>query len=118
MTDREYLPNFIDGIIEAKLEAQRMGIKVNMVFINDRLAFSRIKTDCYDDVPIVCGLKAAYTTELPDDVLFAVAKADTPPKTKDERFAEFEAENQMLCNKLKQIIRVIKPSLEGDVYDR
>ena len=106
MSDKVYLPNIIDGIIEAKREAQKMNIRVNMALINDKLAFSRIKTD-WGDVPVVCGLKVAYTNELPDDVLFAVVKADMPPKTKDEQFAELEAENERLRKKLKEIMQVI-----------
>lgn len=113
MTDRNCLPNIIDGIIEAKREAQKMNIKVNMALINDKLAFSRLKTD-WRDIPIVCGLKVAYTTELPDDVLFAVVNADTPPKTRDEQFVELEAENKRLRNKLKEIMRVINNDFQGE----
>ena len=116
MTDRE-LPNLIEGIMEAFREAEKMEIKANMVFINDRLAFSRLKTDCFD-VPIICGLKAAYTTELPDDVLFAVTKVDSPLKTKDERIFELEEENKELREKFAAAVREINRIFMGGSYDR
>lgn len=66
------MENIIKGIMDAAAEALKKGIKANAVFINDRLFFSKL-TPFSAEVPIVCGLKAYYTVELPDDVLFAVA---------------------------------------------
>ena len=81
------MDNIIKGIMDASAEALKRGIKANAVFISDRLFFSKL-SPFFGEVPIVCGLKAYYTVELPDDVLFAVAHRDER-KMVEERCGEW-----------------------------
>ena len=97
----------IKGIMDATIEAQKRGIKANAVFINNKLYFSKIQT-AHIDIPIICGLKAFYTEELPEDVLFAVSEANNLPSTKEEYVKKLESENAMLKKRLENIGDILK----------
>ena len=71
--------NIIAGIMEAKKESYKRNIEANAVLINDRLLYSKLQFaqpprygGLVFEIPMVCGLRAYYTNELPDKVLFAV----------------------------------------------
>lgn len=106
------LSSIIDHIYEAKYEAMVRGIEANAVAINDRLYFSKISNG-YEDIPIVCGLKCVYTNELPEDVMFAVFKADRTVRTKDEIIADLQERNRNLVKQLDKAYEII-----GQMIDR
>ncbi len=101
------MESFIEGIMQAKKEALRRDILANAVLINDRQYFSRIYHEGRE-ISMICGLKAFYTDELPDDTLFAVVEADASCKNQDERIAELKEENEMLRNRLNRISDVLE----------
>ena len=70
------IESIIKGILDAEKEARKRGIAANAVFIGDALFFSKLQAYTHREVPIVCGLKAYYTNELPNDTLFAVAHSE------------------------------------------
>lgn len=78
-------------ITEAYHEALKNNIKVNTIAINDHLVKVKSRFYSYDGCggfwlpPMICGLEAYLTNELPDDYAFAVLEA---PKTERERVAE------------------------------
>ena len=81
------MDSIIKGLTEAMVEGRKRNIEANAVLINDRLLYTKLQqvmringdVTCLV-VPMICGLKAYYTNELPDDVLFAVAHAPTPKR--------------------------------------
>ena len=102
--------DIIQHIVQAQIEAVKMGIKANAVAISDRLYFSKF---CHPggDVPMICGLKCVYCNELPDDTLFAVIEASNAPKTKDERIKELEAEVAKLRAEKQKILDFVKNNI-------
>lgn len=101
----------IQGVIQAVHEAIKRDIKANAIVINDRLYFSKLFGDGAE-VPMICGLRAFYSDELPNDTLFAVVQAHNLPLTKDETIAELEAENEMLKKKLASIEAILEGGAE------
>lgn len=83
--------NIFSFILEANRKAIEEGIKANSVFINDRL----VKTNsfvfrfCNNVVaqmpPMICGLEAYITKELPDEYAFAVLEK---PQTDRDKIVE------------------------------
>ena len=98
------MENVIAGIMEAKKESYKRNIEANAVLINDRLLYSKLQFAQplrYDgpvfEVPMVCGLRAYYTDELPDKVLFAVTH-NPPPKREEPLLPITEKELRHLQN--------------------
>lgn len=99
--------SLIEGIIKAKKEALRRDIRANAVLINDRQYFSQIYPEGRE-ISMICGLKAFYTDELPDDTLFAVVEADVRPVEESVNVAELKKENEMLKDKLTRIMKCLE----------
>lgn len=101
--------SIIDGVIDAHKEACVRGIEANAVLISDKLFFSTL-TCCGVDIPMICGLKAFYTTELPKDVLFSVVQVPHLPLTQNEKLLELKRKNA----KLKSILEEVNDLLAED----
>ena len=87
-------------INDARLEAEKKSIEANAVAISNELYFSCIEKQlgmASYSIPIVCGLKAFCSYELPDDTAFAVYHADRLPMSQTEIEAEL--------NRLREIER-------------
>ena len=82
--------NLYDHINMAQREALIHDIRANVVAINDKLAFSKLRCITGNEVPMICGLKCVYTEELPDEMTFAVLHAENP------LFLSLAEENEML----------------------
>ncbi len=81
------MQNIVDGLMEAVAESHKRSIEANAVLINDRLLYTKLQFaqglhygGQVFEVPMVCGLRAYYTNELPETMLFAVAHAPTPKR--------------------------------------
>ena len=77
------MDSFVKGLMDAMAECIKRNIEANVVMINDRLLYTKLQqairvNDCVTSlaVPMICGLRAYYTAELPDNVLFAVAHSE------------------------------------------
>lgn len=73
--------DFIQAINEAKKEAFKQAIMANAIFINKNfMATKPIMISLFRDVqivkPMILGLKADITDELPDDVAFVITAVD------------------------------------------
>jgi hypothetical protein len=68
--------SIIKGIMDAVQECHKREIEANAVLINDRMFFSKTLVYPVGEVPMVCGLKAYYNNDIPDNVLFAVTHVD------------------------------------------
>lgn len=103
--------NMLDEIIakvkKAKQEAIRRGIEANAIAIDDDLYYSHFNNG-YEDVPMICGLKILCKDGcFPDNVSFALLKADHLPETKQERLTRLERENERLKEKLQEIYNIV-----------
>lgn len=99
--------NLYDHIIMAQREAQRQGISANVVAINDKIAFSKLRCATGADIPMICGLKCVYTEELPEEMTFAVFRAENPPLTLYEENEMLRREIRELKSKFERIIDLI-----------
>ena len=96
--------NIIAGIMEAKKESYKRNIEANAVLINDRLFYTKLQFaqpprygGLVFEIPMVCGLRAYYTDELPDKVLFAVTH-NPLPKSEEPLLPVTEKELRHLQN--------------------
>lgn len=104
-----------DGIKEANKIAVKESIKANTVFISNR--FAKVKEHVrarrfndgisnyeyeLDVPPMICGLEAYFTDELPEEFAFAVT--ESPSGTGYERLKN---ENKQLREQLKQIKSIL-----------
>lgn len=109
-TISEQMQSFYQGILDSERLARIAGIKANAVFINDKLYFSKIPI-FGNEIPIICGLKAFYTTNLPEDTLFAVGQAHGATPTKDEHIKQIEEENAQLKRRLSSIGNILEEEI-------
>lgn len=81
--------NLQDYIQQAEQEAWQQHIRANSVLLNSKIKLVREGyTKICDGVtlhhhPMVCGLSAFLTDELPDDIAFAVFEHPNPPLTRE-----------------------------------
>lgn len=94
--------SIIDGVIDAHKEACVRGIEANAVLISDKMFFSTLTLGRVD-IPMICGLKAFYTTELPKDVLFSVVQMPRTPLTIDEELMKLKRKNAKLKKLLEEV---------------
>lgn len=90
------MQDIIDGIMEAMVESRKRNIEANVVMINDRLLYTKLQQVIRIadgatglEVPMVCGLRAYYTNELPENILFAVAHTDNVDPRRKPKQVEF-----------------------------
>ena len=82
--------NLVDYIRQAEQEAWQQHIKANSVMLNRTIGGS-----IQGYPPMICGLSAFLTDELPDDIAFAVFESPNPPLTREERIKQ-EARQEFL----------------------
>lgn len=112
-----------DGIKEANNIAAKESIKANTVFINNRFAKVKehVREQRFNDgissyeyeldvPPMICGLEAYFTDELPEEFAFAVT--NTPQDTRS-KYEKLKAENEELKQQLESIKQIIG-GLEND----
>lgn len=92
--------NLINYIQEAEQEALRQHIRANSVMLNRKIALVRqsyaaMNGGVTEYPPMVCGLSAFLTDELPDDIAFVVFESPNPPLTREERIKQ-EARQEFL----------------------
>ena len=88
--------NIIKGIMDSMVECRKREIEANAVLINDRMFFSKTLVYPVGYVPMVCGLRAYYSNELPDDVLFAVTHVDGADRKEEVRHGEWVEKTEPL----------------------
>ena len=75
------MESIIAGIKKAQREAEERCIRANAVLINDTMFVTKLDIPPYTGEPrMICGLRAFYCPDLPEEVLFAVC--ETPPPEK------------------------------------
>lgn len=101
--------DLISYVAEANRRAMQEGIKANSIMINDRL----VKTNsfvfrfCNGTVaqmpPMICGLEAHITDELPDEYAFAVLEK---PQTERDKIVEQTRKDTVreFVGKIKELI--------------
>ena len=105
--------NLYDHINMAQREALIHDIRANVVAINDKLAFSKLRCITGNEVPMICGLKCVYTEELPDEMTFAVFHAENPPLLLAEENEMLREEILFLRDKLKSIVKLIDRGVDN-----
>ena len=100
----------IDSIRQARNEAYKQHIEANSIALNRDLRLVKeficsfgggrgCSTHVEHIPPVICGMTAYLTSELPDNVAFAVFENPNPPITKEEKIKQ-EARQELL-DKLK-----------------
>ena len=74
--------NLSEYIQKALIEAHKQQINANTVFLNSEIAlvkrsYEKIGNSITEYPPMICGLAAHLTDELPDDIAFAICKTET-----------------------------------------
>lgn len=109
----------IDGIVEARKQAEKEGIRANCVIISKEYVkirehlsmFIKDHTMCVAVYPaMICGLKAAFSDELPEEFAFAIT--NTSQDTRSD-YEKLKAENEELKQQLESIKQIIG-GLEND----
>ena len=85
--------NLVDYIRQAEQEAWQQHIKANSVMLNRtiklvREGYAAIGGSVTEYPPMICGLSAFLTDELPDDIAFAVFESPNPPLTREEQIKQ------------------------------
>ena len=85
--------NLINYIQKAKQEAWQQHIKANSVMLNRTIklvhkGYTAMNGSVTEYPPMICGLSAFLTDELPDDIAFAVFQSPNPPLTREERIKQ------------------------------
>lgn len=85
--------NLINYIQQAKQEAWQQHIKANSVMLNRTIklvhkGYTAMNGSVTEYPPMICGLSAFLTDELPDDIAFAVFQSPNPPLTREERIKQ------------------------------
>lgn len=100
--------NIFDLISETKKEAMKRDIKANTVILNSNIAvckkiyqMSSYGMTVSEYPPMVLGLKAALSDELPDDIAIVVAHGHM--NCIEEKISGLQIENE----KLKKVIKII-----------
>ena len=105
--------NLYNHIMMAQREALIHDIRANVVAINDKLAFSKLRCIEGNEVPMICGLKCVYTEELPDEMTFAVLHAENPPLSLAEENKMLREEILFLRDKLHSISKLINRGVDN-----
>lgn len=92
--------NLIEYIQQAQGEAVKQHINANSVMLNRNLmlvceSYSKIGNALYRTPPMICGLSAFLTDELPDNVAFSVLENPNPPLTREAEIKQ-EARQEFL----------------------
>lgn len=106
--------DIINKIAEARKLAFQEGIKANTVLINEK--YAKVKAFTYlEDIfpPMICGLEAYQTDELPDGYAFAVLQA---PQTASEQACKeaIECFLSAIYKKLKELAEEYGVDLEEE----
>lgn len=86
--------NLPDYIQQAQKEAWQQHIKANSILLNSKIklvreGYTRIGNNVtLHHHPMVCGLSAFLTDELPDDIAFAVFEHPNPPLTSEAKIRQ------------------------------
>lgn len=93
--------NLFNFIQQAEREAFKQHIKANSVILNSTLelvseGYAVIGNEVVQYPPMICGLSAFLTDELPDDIAFAVFESPNPPLTREEEIRK-EAREEFLA---------------------
>ena len=80
--------NLIDYIQQAEQEALQQNIRANSVMLNRKImlvhkGYTAMNGTVTEYPPMICGLSAFLTDELPDDIAFAVLENPNPPLTRE-----------------------------------
>ena len=110
------MSDFIKGVREAVIEAEKHNIRANAVLINDKLLYSKLcqvhtvndSFASYVDAPMICGLRAFYSDELPEEMLFSVLESNNLPPTAQEKLQYLEEENKRLREKLSKLSELLE----------
>jgi len=81
--------NLLEYLQQAEREAIKLHIKANCVMLNSTLElvsedYVVIGGEVRHYPPMICGLSAFLTDELPDDIAFAVFESSNLPLTREE----------------------------------
>lgn len=92
--------NLSDYIRQAEQEAFQQHIRANSVMLNRTIklvhkGYAAMNGSVTEYPPMICGLSAFLTDELPDDIAFAVFENPNPPLTSEERIKQ-EARREFL----------------------
>jgi hypothetical protein len=93
--------NLFKYIQQAEREAFKQHIKANSVMLNSTLelvseGYAVIGDEVRHYSPMICGLSAFLTDELPDDIAFAVFESPNLPLTREEEVRK-EAREEFLA---------------------
>lgn len=85
--------NLINYIQQAKQEAWQQHIKANSVMLNRTIklvhkGYTAMNGSVTEYPPMICGLSAFLTDELPDDIAFAVLENPNPPLTPEAKIRQ------------------------------
>lgn len=105
--------NLSEYIQKALIEAHKQRINANTVFLNSEIAlvkrsYEKIGNSITEYPPMICGLAAHLTDELPDDIAFAICKTETETNIqKARREARQELLDEMKTMQLGEILNLI-----------
>ena len=105
--------NLSEYIQKALVEAHKQRINANTVFLNSEIAlvkrsYEKIGNSITEYPPMICGLAAHLTDELPDDIAFAICKTETETNIqKARREAKQELLDEMKTMQLGEILDLI-----------
>lgn len=105
--------NLSEYIQKALIEAHKQHINANTVFLNSEIAlvkrsYEKIGNSITEYPPMICGLAAHLTDELPDDIAFAICKTETETNIqKARREAKQELLDEMKTMQLGEILDLI-----------
>lgn len=92
--------NLVDYARQAINEALKQNIRANSIMLNSKIklvrqGYSRMGDRVQVYPPMICGLSAFLTDELPDDIAFAIIESPNPPLTREARIKQ-EARQEFL----------------------
>lgn len=105
--------NLEEYVRKATTEAFKQHIFANTVFLNDKFAlikrsYAKLGNSITEYPPMICGLAAHLTDELPDDVAFAACRTDVETSLqKARREAKQELLDEMKTMQLGEILDLI-----------
>ncbi len=113
--------NLIDYINQARREMLKNHIEANSVVLNERLklvregiaAFSQGEYTEYP--PMILGLSAYLTDELPDDTAFLVFRSSNPTPTREEEIRK-ESRRELLDEMRTMSLEEISKLIEDNSY--
>lgn len=93
--------NLLEFARKAEHEALRRNIKANSILLNEEIMLVRNAWRFVNDdtimeyPPMICGLSAYLTDELPDDFAFAIFRAENLPLTREQEIKQ-QARDELL----------------------